>query len=167
MVTLHAYLTEVLEPVVVRVEVSSENLASLKALMANYRETVRQSIGKSDLRSPDNIDAMLASVTSSLNSYLTDVLQPIVTALGYVLLTHVLCLPVICALHYCSKENPSKEVGVVLLADTHLLSLPLETLPLLQRDNISFVSRDFSLQMLQHRMNKNIRENSGKGWKKN
>ncbi len=67
---------------------------------------------------------------------------------------------------HCSKENVNKELSVVVLADTHLLSLPLETLPLLKRENIGSVSRDFSLQMLQHRMSKNLRETSGEFGKK-
>lgn len=64
---------------------------------------------------------------------------------------------------YFSKENASKELSVVILADVHLLSLPLEILPLFQKENICSVSRDFSLQMLQHRMTKHTRESSGSG----
>lgn len=60
-----------------------------------------------------------------------------------------------------SKENVAKELSVVILADMDLLLLPLETLPLFQRENVCSVSRDFSLQILQHRMAKNIRETSG------
>ena len=51
---------------------------------------------------------------------------------------------------------------MVILADLQLLSLPLEMLPLFQKENICSVSRDFSLQMLQHRMTKNTRESSGR-----
>lgn len=62
----------------------------------------------------------------------------------------------------CSKENTGdKELYVVLLADTRLLSLPLESLPLLKQQSICSVTRDFSLQMLQHRMSKNASEDTG------
>lgn len=50
---------------------------------------------------------------------------------------------------------------MVLLADMHLLALPLETLSFLHRENIASVSRDFSLQMLQHRIAKNVPETAG------
>ena len=49
----------------------------------------------------------------------------------------------------------------MILADMHLLALPLETLPLLHRDNICSVSRDFSLQMLHHRIGKIVPETRG------
>lgn len=43
---------------------------------------------------------------------------------------------------------------VVLLADRKLLELPLETLSILQEEGISSVSRDFSLQLLHSRLNR-------------
>ena len=55
---------------------------------------------------------------------------------------------------------------MVVLAGTDLLEFPLEMLPLLQRENICSVSRDFSLQMLHHRVSKNMRETSGENWGK-
>ena len=50
---------------------------------------------------------------------------------------------------------------MVILADTDLLSLPLESLPLLQKENICSVTRDFSMQMLMHRMAKNLPDRPG------
>ena len=72
-------------------------------------------------------------------------------------------------LYYCSKEDPSKELTVVLLADHHLLQLPLEALGLL-RDNkcVVGVSRDLSLQMLAYRiLSMKEAANTGEriGWK--
>ena len=62
----------------------------------------------------------------------------------------------------CSKESAGdKELYVVVLADTRLLALPLESLPLLKQQNICSVTRDFSLQMLQHRMSKTPLEYAG------
>ena len=41
---------------------------------------------------------------------------------------------------------------MVILADSDLLKLPLEAMAIFKQDNISSVSRDFSLQMLYHRI---------------
>lgn len=41
---------------------------------------------------------------------------------------------------------------VVILADQHLLELPLEALQVLQAEPIISLTRDFSLQMLSHRI---------------
>lgn len=60
-----------------------------------------------------------------------------------------------------SIGNSDLGLYVVILADSTLLSLPLEMLPLLQQENISSVSRDFSLQMLHHRLMKSISEDGG------
>ncbi|XP_054655409.1 cilia- and flagella-associated protein 46 [Dunckerocampus dactyliophorus] len=53
-----------------------------------------------------------------------------------------------------AKENTSPQPGefVVLLADWKLMELPLEALSVLQGNLISSVSRDFSLQLLHNRM---------------
>ncbi len=42
------------------------------------------------------------------------------------------------------------------------MSLPLEALSFLQEDNICSVTRDFSLQMLQHRVAKKSPDGTGK-----
>lgn len=42
----------------------------------------------------------------------------------------------------------------MLLADTKLLELPLEALTILQEKGLSSVSRDFSLQLLHSRLNR-------------
>ncbi|CAB1430488.1 unnamed protein product [Pleuronectes platessa] len=54
-----------------------------------------------------------------------------------------------------SDKLPS-EAGeyLVLLADTKLLGLPLESLSILRKDSLSSVSRDFSLQLLHSRLNR-------------
>ena len=59
---------------------------------------------------------------------------------------------------HSNEKTTYKELYVVLLADTRLLALPLESLPLLKQQSICSVTRDFSLQMLQHRMSKNASE---------
>lgn len=55
----------------------------------------------------------------------------------------------------CTVKLP-EELGtyVVLLADRKLLDLPLESLSMLQEEGLSSVSRDFSLQLLHSRLNK-------------
>ncbi|XP_024152713.1 cilia- and flagella-associated protein 46 isoform X3 [Oryzias melastigma] len=45
--------------------------------------------------------------------------------------------------------------GLVMLADRDLLELPLESLSILQEEDLSFVSRDFSLQFFYSRLNSN------------
>ncbi|XP_044070722.1 cilia- and flagella-associated protein 46 isoform X2 [Siniperca chuatsi] len=54
------------------------------------------------------------------------------------------------------EDKGSSEPGeyVVLLADTKLLELPLEALSVLQAEGLSSVSRDFSLQLLHSRLNR-------------
>lgn len=55
-----------------------------------------------------------------------------------------------------SEEKSDSGLTVILLADFDLLQLPLEALSLLQSDCVTSVARDFSLQMLYHRINKFI-----------
>ena len=59
------------------------------------------------------------------------------------------------------REDSGKQLTVVLLADTDLLSLPLESLPMLQTGNVHCVARDFSLQMSYHRLCK-MKQGEGK-----
>ena len=124
--------------------------------MVEYQEAVHQS-----MCSPiaiDNGESILTDLSFALECYLAKVLKPISIALRYV--CPLVVIYYLSYFHY-SKENSSKELSVVILADTHLLSLPLETLPLFHKDNICSVSRDFSLQMLQHKLPKGSREVSG------
>ena len=58
-----------------------------------------------------------------------------------------------------------QEMSVVLLADSTLLRLPLEAMTVLQTKNIHSVARDFSLQMLCHRIGKFTADESSKGGK--
>ena len=53
-----------------------------------------------------------------------------------------------------SREGEGRELAVVLLADTSLLQLPLEALGFLQGDSVHALARDFSVQMLHHRLAK-------------
>ena len=46
------------------------------------------------------------------------------------------------------------KLAIVLLADTYLMQLPLEALTFLHSTNILTVCRDFSLQILHHRIAK-------------
>lgn len=56
----------------------------------------------------------------------------------------------------CAFVKTSAEQGeyVVLLADQKLLELPLEALSILGEEGIISVSRDFSLQLLHSRLNR-------------
>ncbi|XP_072095861.1 cilia- and flagella-associated protein 46 isoform X2 [Mobula birostris] len=59
-----------------------------------------------------------------------------------------------------STPGQSQDLGefVILLADKLLLELPLEALKVFQKDVISSISRDFSLQLLYNRQHKNESE---------
>ena len=51
------------------------------------------------------------------------------------------------------KEDPSKELTIVLLADNYLMEFPMEALDFLQRNkSIVSISRDISLQMLANKI---------------
>lgn len=52
-----------------------------------------------------------------------------------------------------SKENNGKELlSVVILGDSDILQLPLEAMAIFEQDSIASVVRDFSLQILYHRI---------------
>lgn len=58
-----------------------------------------------------------------------------------------------------AKQEKDKDAGhehFILLADTDLMELPLEALTSLRADAISGLSRDFSLQLLYHRVHQGI-----------
>lgn len=61
-----------------------------------------------------------------------------------------------CVLCVCALVKLPAEPGeyVVLLADRKLLELPLEALSILQEEGLCSVSRDFSLQLLHSRLNR-------------
>ena len=65
-------------------------------------------------------------------------------------------------LHTFRKEKSDSGLNVVLLADFDLLRLPLESLDFLQCDAVKSVSRDFSLQILYHRISNYFVEEGGK-----
>lgn len=60
------------------------------------------------------------------------------------------------------EEKNESELTVIFLADLDLLQLPLEALNVLQSECVKAVARDFSLQMLCHRINKFIVQDEGK-----
>ena len=61
------------------------------------------------------------------------------------------------------EESSTKELDVVILADSDLMEFPFESLDFLNDSRICSVSRDFSLQMLHERMKANIADTmSGK-----
>lgn len=140
------------------VQVSPNDLNSMEELMAEYQEAVHQSMCSPVALDSENVESILTDVSVALECYLAKVLKPISIALRYACLLAVIHFD---TYYNSSKENSSRELSVVILADTHLLSLPLETLPLFHKDNICSVSRDFSLQMLQHKIPKGSRETSG------
>ena len=59
-----------------------------------------------------------------------------------------------------SLEPSSKELDVVLLVDSDLMELPLESLEVLGNCRIRSVSRDFSLQMLHERIKHHLSEST-------
>jgi len=60
-----------------------------------------------------------------------------------------------------SKEK-TKDLNLVILADMDLLSLPLEAITQLKQiPSVSSVSRDFSLQVLKHRVARSIPDDAG------
>ena len=75
---------------VARARVSPDSLASLKNLMANYQEAILHTVGNPVPRFLDDVESMLSGVTTALSAYLTDVLEPIVTALKYCVQIHFL-----------------------------------------------------------------------------
>lgn len=66
----------------------------------------------------------------------------------------------VCVYAATTNQLPDPGEYIVLLADRKLLELPLESLSLLQEEGLSSVSRDFSLQLLHSRLN---REEQDKG----
>lgn len=64
------------------------------------------------------------------------------------------------------EEKSDGALTVILLPDFDLLQLPLEALSLLQLDCVTSVARDFSLQMLYHRISKFVVGDEGKNYTK-
>lgn len=62
-------------------------MSSMKDLMADYREQVRQSLCNPVSHFDEDTDALLSDISASLYSYLAEVLEPISDALKYVKLT--------------------------------------------------------------------------------
>ena len=54
------------------------------------------------------------------------------------------------------KEKEGSQEYLVLLADHHLMQLPLEALNVLQTENLTSVSRDVSLQILFNKVHQQI-----------
>lgn len=77
----------------------------------------------------------------------------------------MLCLILDCSFYftvYLRREKEDRDLCVILLTDTILLQLPLEGMSILQAKNIRSVARDFSLQVLCHRIGKFTVDESGK-----
>ena len=68
-------------------------------------------------------------------------------------------------LSYCSKENVGSNLYVVLLANDDVLQLPLEALHIFRHENIVSVSRDISIQMLNHKIMKFKTDEEGNVYK--
>ena len=51
-----------------------------------------------------------------------------------------------------SKENSDSHLSIVILSDSEVFKLPLEAMAVFHQPQITSVSRDFSLQMLHHRI---------------
>lgn len=124
-------------PVVCCSSVSLSDLNSLKGLMKQYQQEIRNSIQKTSLKSEieeEMLQTQFDCVVAALESYLSEVTISLTNAL--------------------KREDTSKELSVVLLVDNDLTELPLEALGFLHINNITGVSRDFSLQFLYHRISK-------------
>lgn len=52
------------------------------------------------------------------------------------------------------SSGAGSEEYIILLADKWLLEMPLEALALISSTNFTSISRDFSLQMMHHRVHK-------------
>ena len=89
-----------------------------------------------------------------MNMYLSAVTTPVTDALKWVRSAqqsfYYPCY--CCSITVDRKEDISKQLTVVILADSDLLSLPLESMEMLQAENVRSVARDFSLQMSYHRL---------------
>ena len=77
--------SEPLEPVVCSARVSLRDLTILEDLMADYQEQVHENLCNpaSDV-TRDNVEALLVEISTGLEAYLAEVLQPLTAALGYV-----------------------------------------------------------------------------------
>ena len=95
----------------------------------------------SEMSDGEILQTSFLQIVSDLSSYL----RPICDAVN-----NLLRSPSSSANPY--KEAPSVQETVVILADKHLLQLPLEALECFRADSINAISRDLSLQMLYHKI---------------
>lgn len=85
---LHRYISfllifsEPLEPVVSSAQVSPKDLRSVQNLMSDFRDSVRQNLSDPISCSNEDAELLLVDVSEAMDSYLSEVLQPITTALG-------------------------------------------------------------------------------------
>ncbi|CAI7993288.1 Cilia- and flagella-associated protein 46, partial [Geodia barretti] len=123
-------------PVVARVAVSTDDRERLVNMVASsHRLQTQQLLKPLGDSSPfdSTVNHQFSSIKEAMDNYLTPALEPISTAL---------------------LEKSDQGLTVVLLADFDLLQLPLEAMSLLQSQCVKSVSRDFSLQMQYHRIQK-------------
>lgn len=149
---------EVLDPGITCVNVNSEDLDGLLEMMSDFESSHYQRVTKPNPLQNDS-EGLLKDVIAGTEAYLSQVMPLMVEAIRYAFNSYV---------HFktpnafCRREKKDKDLSVVVLADTLLLRLPLETMEIFQTRNIQSVTRDFSLQILCHRLDKFSTDESSK-----
>ncbi len=151
------HISEVLDPVVTCANVNSEDLNGLLDMMNDFKSSHYQCLTKPNPAQNDS-EGLLKDVIAGTEAYLSKVMPIMVKAIRYVCTPRILLM----VLLNCSREKSDKELTIVVLADTLLLQLPLEALEIFHAKNIQSVARDFSLQILYHRLEKFAMDESGK-----
>ena len=153
MESTHTYsTTESLEPVVSCAEVSSRDFDSLEEMIEEYHASISSLESACDSLKVTLLDSQFANILVAMEEYLACALKSTADALRYITGQKFYYTKVNVRTLLCSNEDGDKELSVVILADNHLLKLPLEAMKIFQQNNIISVSRDFSLQMLYHRI---------------
>ncbi|XP_064381874.1 cilia- and flagella-associated protein 46-like [Halichondria panicea] len=126
-------IVECLDPVITSAHVSPKDLHSLLDMMSAFEANRFQQLTISNSLLNDSED-LLKDVVAATEAYLSQVMRLMADAFR--------------------REKIDRDICVVVLADTHLLRLPLEAMEIFQAKNIRSVTRDFSLQVLCHRLEK-------------
>jgi hypothetical protein len=116
-----------------RCQVLSDDLKDLLLLFKQYKQDVALASRQCELKNEEMLQSQFEGVISALEAYLSDSIALFNSCL--------------------EKEDANKELAVVLLIDKELAELPIEAaLSCLRKRNVKKLSRDFSLQMLHHRI---------------
>ncbi len=138
-------------------DVSPEDLDGLLDMMSDFKSSHYQHLTKPNPLK-NSCEELLKDVVAGTEAYFSQVMPLMVEAIRYV---HSKTLNALLWNLICRREKSDKDLSVVVLADTLLLRLPLEALELFQTRNVQSVTRDFSLQILSHRLEKFSADESG------